>query len=95
MFEVQTDLTDFLSTNASNYGSWVNEEFDAKMEELSAEFDEDARMQLGYECQQIMREDPPIVFFSMGDNAYGVSDKITWEPQDSGRMLFYNATYNG
>lgn len=95
VFEVQTDLTDFLSTNASNYGSWVNEEFDAKMEELSAEFDEDARMQLGYECQQIMREDPPIVFFSMGDNAYGVSDKITWEPQDSGRMLFYNATYNG
>ena len=95
VFEVQTDLTDMLSTNASNYGGWVNEEFDAKMRELSVEFDEDERMLLGYEAQQIMREDAPIVFFSMGDNSYGVSDRFTWTPATSGRILLYNATYNG
>jgi len=95
VFEVQTDLTDFLSTNASNYGSWVNSDFDAKMDELSAAFDDSARMQIGYELQQIMREDCPIVFFTMGDNAYGISNRISWTPAKSGRIHLTNATYNG
>lgn len=93
VMEVQTDLTDFLSGNEANYCGWANEEFDAKMAELSTAFDYDDRMQLGYEAQEIMREDAPIVFFSMANLSYGISHKLDWTPTQNGRINLKNATY--
>lgn len=93
VMEVQTDLTNFLASNEANYGDWVCEEFDAKMEELSNASDEEDRMQLGYEAQEIMKEDAPMVFFSMANLSYGISHKLDWTPTQNGRINLKNATY--
>lgn len=92
--EVQTDLTDFLSNNSANYGVWNNDEYDALFAELANTFDEEERYEKGYELQQLMREEAPVIFFDFATNAYGVSDKITWTPTKDGRMHFHEATYN-
>ncbi len=92
--EIQTDMTDFLSTNTGNYGVWENEEYDSTFAVLANTFDEDERMQVGYELQEIMYNDPPMIFFDFMSNAYGISDKITWTPTKDGRINLLNATYN-
>ncbi len=92
--EIQTDMTDFLSTNTGNYGVWESADYDAEFSELAETFDSDERMQKGYELQAIMFNDPPIVFFDFMSNAYGLSDKVTWTPRKDGRILLMDAVYN-
>lgn len=91
--DVQGDLTDFLSTNSGNYGDWNNADYDAKYKELAGEFDEDKRLELAYELQDIMYNDPPIVFFDFMSNAYGVSDKVDFTPRVDGRIDLSDAIY--
>ena len=92
--EIQTDMTDFLSTNTGNYGVWECADYDAKFAELANTFDEDERMKVGYELQEIMYNDPPIIFFDFAANAYGTSDKIDYTPRADGRIILLNSMYN-
>ncbi|HWQ30914.1 MAG TPA: ABC transporter substrate-binding protein, partial [Negativicutes bacterium] len=61
-FEGQGDASDFYSTNSSNYGQWINPEFDKLYDEVAVTFDNDKRKEILYKMQEVMKEDAAMLF---------------------------------
>jgi peptide/nickel transport system substrate-binding protein len=62
-------------------GGYKNEEIDALLEEARSIVDQEKRTELYTEVQKLAQEDPPVIFGYAIEDAYGVSDKVEWEPR--------------
>lgn len=91
-FEGEGDIHDLYGSSVTNYGEYKNPEFDEILDELGRTFDPEKRAELLDEAQVIAYEDAAQVWLFNLPFAYGVADRLNYEPVNSGRIHMYFAT---
>lgn len=76
-----TQLHSSTVQTSSFSGGYENPELDVLLEEARFTLDKDERCELYTQAQRIAMEDPPAIFGYAIENAYGVSNRIQWEPR--------------
>lgn len=89
-FDGQGELT-WLLDATSNTG-WVNEAFEAGFEQLATTFDEDERLALIHELDELAYEQAPWLFLWRQPSLYGVSERLNWEPRRDEYIFLWDAT---
>ncbi len=82
-----TYLELFKSDSASNNSAYVNEDYDALLEAAQAETDDQTRMDLLYEAEQMLLDDAAMVPLQNRVTHYLIDDDVT-------DITFYNASVN-
>ncbi len=93
-FELLTEAADLTITSPSNFYRWENEEYEALWVELQTELDRDRRMAIGYRMQEIIHEEAPWIFLHIQPDAYGVSDRINWQPRPDEIVHLWDVSIN-
>lgn len=91
-FELLTEAADLTITSPSNFYRWDNPAYEALWEELQTALDEDRRLEIGYEMQEIVKEDAPWIFLHIQPDVYGVSERLEWEPRPDELIHLWNAS---
>mgnify|MGYP006288292467 CR=1 FL=1 len=93
-FEGEGDIHDLYGSSVTNYGEYKNAEFDAILDELGQTFDPEKRAELLDDAQEIAYEDAAQVWLFNLPFAYGVADRLDYNPMNSGRIHLYFASIN-
>jgi peptide/nickel transport system substrate-binding protein len=92
-FEGQGDISDLEANSISNYGGWVNEDFQVLFEELRQEFDFEKRAEILDQLQEIVYEEAPLVFLTQLVDNWGVSNRVDWAPHPAGRVHLEHTSF--
>lgn len=88
----QGDVSQFCSFS-TNYGYWVNEDFDKNWTALSLSFDDKERKEYSYNLEKIMQEECPIVFLYMQVDYYGISNRVDIKPTPIEYIWYHRAKW--
>jgi peptide/nickel transport system substrate-binding protein len=91
-FELQAEAADLTFTSHSDFYRWNNPEYEALWEELGGTLDEDRRMEIGLEMQEIIYDDAPLMFVYMQLDVYGASDRIDWVPRMDEEIFLWDVS---
>lgn len=89
-FDGQGELT-WLLDEVSNTG-WVNDQFVAGFQQLSATFDLDERQALIHQLDELAFDQAPWLFLWRQPSLYGVSSDLNWEPRRDEYIFLWDAT---
>lgn len=89
-FDGQGELT--WALDATSNTGWVNDEFEAGFERLSATFDLDERAALIQELDALAFEEAPWLFLWRQPSLYGVASELNWEPRRDEYIFLWDAS---
>ncbi|MGI6879599.1 ABC transporter substrate-binding protein [Microbacterium sp. gxy059] len=94
LFDASYSMTHYLMGNSQNEGraAYHSEEVSSLINDADSNMDQDRREELYQEALAIVAEDRPHVFLLQQMSAYGVSDRVTFEPRLDDRTYFDDIT---